>query len=155
MLRKIISGGQTGVDRAALDVALAMNFPCGGSCPRGRLAEDGPIAARYPLDELPSRDYSRRTFQNVVDADGTLIITCMEVSGGTAYTVRCARDRGKPVLIIDPTRVDAPEQVVEWLRTQQVETLNVAGPRASKDAQIHDLSRQLLETVLRMIHPSP
>jgi hypothetical protein len=84
---KIISGGQTGVDRAALDAALALNIPCGGWCPKGRKAEDGPIPERYPLQETSSADYRVRTEKNVTDSDGTLILTRGPVTGGTAYTV--------------------------------------------------------------------
>ncbi|MBR59255.1 MAG: molybdenum cofactor carrier [Myxococcales bacterium] len=154
-MRKIISGGQTGVDRAALDVALALNFPCGGSCPRGRLAEDGPIPARYPLEELSSRDYAQRTLQNVVDSDATLIITCMEATGGTAFTIRCAESRHRPFLIVDPREEGVASRVVQWLVQHEVDTLNVAGPRASKDETIHHLTFQMLQAVLEQLQMSP
>src|SRR5438309_682688 len=91
MLLRIISGGQTGVDRAALDAALACGVPCGGCCPQGRRAEDGPIAARYPLTETPSPDYPPRTERNVRDADATLILIKGMPSGGTALTIEVAR----------------------------------------------------------------
>ncbi|PSQ85488.1 MAG: molybdenum cofactor carrier, partial [Bacteroidetes bacterium QH_2_63_10] len=90
-MRKIISGGQTGVDRAALDAALAFNVPVGGWCPKGRRAEDGQIPDRYPLEETPSEAYEQRTAWNVRDSDGTLIITDGSLEGGTALTMTEAR----------------------------------------------------------------
>nr|WP_305800882.1 putative molybdenum carrier protein [Thiolapillus sp.] len=92
---RIISGGQTGVDRAALDVALELGLRCGGWCPKGRLALDGPLDERYPLKETESADYSVRTRLNVRDADATLILNCGELSGGTAYTLRVAEELGR------------------------------------------------------------
>ncbi len=86
-IAKIISGGQTGVDRAALDVAIELELPCGGWCPRGRLAEDGTVPDRYPLQETRSAEYAERTERNVIDSDGTLIIATRPLTGGTALTV--------------------------------------------------------------------
>ena len=94
LVEKIVSGGQTGVDRAALDVALELGIPCGGWCPRGRRAEDGALSARYPLMETPSDDYVQRTTWNIRDSDGTLILTRGEPTGGTAQTA----------LICEPTK---------------------------------------------------
>src|SRR3954454_8651242 len=91
MFTKIVSGGQTGVDRAALDVALALGIPCGGWCPKGRKAEDGPIEDRYPLSETPSSDYRQRTLWNIRDSDATLILTWGEPTGGTLLTVKECR----------------------------------------------------------------
>ena len=91
MIRRIVSGGQTGVDRAALDVALSLGIPCAGWCPRGRRAEDGPIDARYPLNETPSTSYAKRTEWNVRDSDATLILARLPLGGGTALTERLAR----------------------------------------------------------------
>jgi hypothetical protein len=101
LLRKIISGGQTGVDRGALDAALDAGFPCGGSCPKGRKAEDGPIHPRYPLTEMPTAEYPPRTRRNVMDADGTLILFWRDLTGGTRETLRVAEALGKPVLTLD------------------------------------------------------
>src|SRR5262245_50786528 len=92
---KIVSGGQTGADRAALDVALELGLPCGGWCPRGRLAEDGPIASKYPLQETQSRDYPPRTKRNVQDSDGTLILTWGNPDRGTILTAKLAQELGK------------------------------------------------------------
>ena len=86
MIKKIISGGQTGADRAALDVAIKLNIPHGGWVPKGRPAEDGPIHTKYQLKEMPTDSYSDRTEQNVADSDGTLIISHGELTGGSAFT---------------------------------------------------------------------
>ena len=98
---RIISGGQTGVDRAALDAAQCCGIASGGYCPKGRRAEDGTIPPHYPLTELPSADYPTRTRQNASAADATLILTRGSLSGGSAYTARIARQLGKPLLVID------------------------------------------------------
>ena len=97
---KIISGGQSGADRAALDVALALGIPVGGWCPAGRLAEDGVIPAHYPLTETKSSIHSVRTRRNVREADGTLVFNLGELDGGTLLTVNYARERGKPCLLV-------------------------------------------------------
>jgi hypothetical protein len=89
------------VDRASLDAALEFGIPCGGWCPKGRKAEDGPIPPRYPLSETPSADYGQRTEWNVRDSDGTLILNSGELAGGTAQTVEIARRLRKPFLVVD------------------------------------------------------
>src|SRR5438309_1791324 len=105
-LLKVISGGQTGVDRGALDAALALQVECGGWCPEGRLAEDGTIPTRYPMMELANSGYAERTARNVADSDGTLVISNGEPLGGTRETVdRCIEMR-KPYLMIDSELVD-------------------------------------------------
>lgn len=131
MLRKVLSGGQTGVDRAALDVALALGLPGGGWCPRGRKAEDGPLPARYPLTETPTEDYERRTEWNVRDADGTLILNQGPLQGGTALTAELARRYGKPLLLIDLAQPPPDERVAQWLERHKIGVLNIAGPRES------------------------
>lgn len=125
-----MSGGQTGVDRAALDVALALGIPCGGWCPKGRLAEDGPIPERYPLRETRSARYARRTAFNVRDSDATLILAPRPLTGGTAYTERVAADLERPCLVVPPVATEL-ERVRGWLAANEVEVLNVAGPRES------------------------
>lgn len=130
-LVRLVSGGQTGVDRAALDVALECGLHCGGWCPRGRRAEDGRIARRYPLRETPSDRYAQRTAWNVRDSDGTLILTRGDPTGGTALTLRIAKSHGRPVLVVDLARSRAVMPAVLWTENHEIHTLNVAGPRES------------------------
>ena len=103
-LLKIISGGQTGVDRGALEAALAHAFPCGGWCPADGKAEDGRIPDRYPLRPLPRGGYRARTLKNVQDSDGTVILAPGELSGGTRLTRKLCRQHGKPHLVIEAAR---------------------------------------------------
>lgn len=149
-LERVVSGGQTGVDRAALDAARAARLAVGGWCPRGRRAEDGPIAAAYPLVETPSPDYAQRTAWNVRDSDATLIFAPSEPSGGTALTVAEARRRGRPYRIVTPAAEVAPTQ--DWLDGDRVRVLNVAGPRESEVPGIYMDARAWLE---RLFAPSP
>ena len=133
---RVISGGQTGVDRAALDVAEELGLTRGGWCPAGRLAEDGTIPEHYPLAETPTPEYEERTEWNVRDSDATLILTIGEPSGGTAHTIECARAQAKPYFVLDLAaaggRGGGAHVVEEWLETNRIRTLNVAGPRESK-----------------------
>lgn len=126
---KIVSGGQTGVDRAALDVALELGLEAGGWCPRARRAEDGRIAVRYPLRETPSGVYSQRTEWNVRDSDATLILHRGAMSGGTRLTAEIAARLERPLLALDLAREPDPEGARAWLLEYQVRVLNVAGPR--------------------------
>ena len=127
---KIISGGQTGVDRAALDVAMRFQIPCGGWCPKGRKAEDGAIDVKYPLKETRSEGYEERTKKNVDDSDGTLILAFGEtLSGGTNLTALYATNSKKPVLQIDISKKDFDvKEFWRWIEEHNVKTLNVAGP---------------------------
>ena len=152
-IREIRSGGQTGVDRAALDVALARGLPCGGWCPRGRRAEDGPIPARYPLQETESGRYAERTRLNVRDTDGTLILTRGAPEGGTKLTVSYAREAARPHLIVDLAapafdRATALDDVRRWLVGGEIAVLNVAGPRESKAPGIHRAAMDFLGALL-------
>jgi hypothetical protein len=128
----IVSGGQTGVDRAALDVALELGLACGGWCPRGHRAEDGAVPPHYPLRETPSRDYRQRTTWNVRDADATLVLAWGEPQGGSARTVREAVRLRKPVLVIDLSAEPECDRARDWLSALKVRVLNVAGPRQSE-----------------------
>lgn len=143
----IISGGQTGVDRTALEVALKLNLPCGGWCPRGRLAEDGVIDEKYPLRETPSDQYPQRTEYNVRDADATLIIAVEPLTGGTLLTQHLARQKDKPCLLIAPGQPDAAAIIFTWLVKHKVRTLNVAGPRQSTNTDFEKQTADLLEEV--------
>ncbi len=147
-LQKIISGGQTGVDRAALDVAMALNIPCGGWCPRGRRAEDGRIPERYPLLETARPSYSSRTVQNVTDSDGTLILTFGRTTGGTLLTKNAAQRRQKPCLVVDLEETPAVAVVHDWLQTKTIRVLNVAGPRASQAPEAY---RSAASFLLRLL----
>ncbi len=140
MIEKIISGGQTGVDRAALDVALEFDVPCGGWCPKGRKAEDGPIALQYPLVEVSSEAYAQRTEWNVRDSDGTLVLNKDELIGGTADTIVFARRYRKPCFIIDLERPPDFPVVREWVQREAIRVLNIAGPRESKRPGIYQES---------------
>jgi len=145
ILERIVSGGQTGADRAALDWAIANGFAHGGWCPHGRRAEDGRIGTRYALKETPSRDYDQRTRWNVRDSDGTLILSrAAQLAGGSAYTARCAERFGKPWLHVDPQK-DSAAAVRGFLDRYRIRTLNVAGPRASGDPEIYRYALMLLE----------
>jgi hypothetical protein len=150
----IISGGQTGADRAALDVAIALGLPHFGWCPRSRMAEDGPIDRRYNLRETPSSNYAQRTAWNIRDSDATVVFSIRrEVAGGTALTLALARRMGKPVLHLvagqPPAEPGAAaEKLNQFLREQHVRTLNVAGPRASQEPQIADFVTAVLTGAL-------
>lgn len=148
-LRQIVSGGQTGVDRAALDVAIALGIPHGGWCPRGRRAEDGMIDERYALRECDSREYRVRTELNVQDSDATLIIKRGPLRGGTKLTQSCAFQQGKPLYVVDLDEGADVEDVRQWLVEHKVEVLNVAGPREGSVPGIYAEARGLLEAVLR------
>jgi len=147
-MQKIVSGGQAGVDRAALDAALALGVPCGGWCPKGRKAEDGPIPARYPLTETPSDDYAQRTEWNVRDSDGTLILTDGKLSGGSAQTVEIAKRVGKPYLVVELNGTEQPAAVRAWVVARGITVLNVAGPRESKSPGIYERSAAFLRKAL-------
>jgi len=150
-LEKIISGGQTGVDRAALDAALELGIPCGGWCPKGRRAEDGEIDVRYPLRENFSTNYSARTERNVKESDGTLIISWGKPTGGTALTITYAQKHKKPYLVVDLSQGGDPEAVMQWGQSGKIEVLNVAGPRESEAPGIHDRAVKFLRRVFKEI----
>jgi len=146
---KVVSGGQTGVDRAALDAAIELSIPHGGWCPRGRLAEDGAIAPRYQLSETESSDYSERTERNVIDSDATLIVARGPLTGGTLLTERLARRHGRACLVLDLDGVADVDAARAWLAECDVQTLNIAGPRESTSPGIYVAARALLAEILR------
>jgi hypothetical protein len=149
MLSKMVSGGQTGVDRAALDVAIKLGIPHGGWVPKGRLAEDGPIPERYRMQETSTAIYSERTEKNVIDSDATLIISRGELTGGSEATREMAIRHERPWLHIDLSQTSAFRsaiRIVEWLNAHRIRILNVAGPRASKDPRIYHDALALLES---------
>ena len=144
----MISGGQTGVDRSALDVALELGVPAGGWCPKGRKAEDGSLASRYPLTETPSEQYRQRTEWNVRDSDGTLVLTRGAPAEGTAYTIEAARKLGKPCLVLELSGAPSQSAVQAWAEEHKVRVLNVAGPRESKCPGIYAQAAQFLRAIL-------
>ncbi len=150
MVDRIISGGQTGADRAALDFALQHGIECGGWVPRGRMAEDGIIPAIYPnLIETETADLSVRTEFNVRDSDATLLLTHGIPTGGSALTNEIAKHLGKPLLHIDLNYIPlklASKNLGHWLQEVRPKILNVAGSRNSKDPEIYKLSKMLLES---------
>ncbi|MEL7499630.1 MAG: putative molybdenum carrier protein [Planctomycetota bacterium] len=161
-LIKIVSGGQTGVDRGGLDAAIYLGIEHGGWCPRGRRAEDGRIPEMYRLVEMPQRDYVARTEQNVIDSDGTLILYRDQLTGGTELTYKLSLKHSRPQLCIDLLllRVDddadqqavtlqqARTKVLNFLQTKNIRTLNIAGPRESTSPGIQREAETFLVYVL-------
>ena len=143
-----MSGGQTGVDRAALDFAIAHGIPHGGWCPRGRLAEDGALNGCYALRETPEAEYPQRTEWNARDSDGTVILTiARKLTGGSALTRELAQAHGKPCLHLSQLADGhaAPAKLREFIRRHGIKVLNVAGPRLSCEPTAGDFAAQVLE----------
>jgi Circularly permutated YpsA SLOG family len=149
MLTTIVSGGQSGVDRAALDVAQELGLARGGWCPKGRRAEDGTIPLTYPLRETPSEIHAQRTEWNVRDSDGTLVLTQGRPTEGTALTIDLSSRLGKAHLVVDLNDQPDPALAREWLVSHHIGTLNVAGPRESKCPGIYTAAVPFLRQILR------
>jgi predicted Rossmann fold nucleotide-binding protein DprA/Smf involved in DNA uptake len=147
---KIVSGGQTGADRAALDFAIAHGIPHGGWCPKGRKSEDGQLASGYKLEETPRSNYTQRTEGNVRDSDGTVIFPIGSgLTGGSLKTFSLAEEHGKPVLHIARDQEGFPEQqLIRFIRSHQIKALNVAGPRASKEPDVAGFVTEVLTKAL-------
>ena len=148
LVPRIISGGQTGADRAGLDWAIRNGVPHGGWCPRGRTAEDGILPAKYGLREAQSPDYRWRTRQNVTDSDGTLVLNLGILDGGTLETAKFAERLRKPHLLLQldcGVRDGDVQQLLNWLQRESIGALNVAGPRESKRPGIYALTCELLD----------
>jgi len=146
----LITGGQTGIDRAVLDFCLERGISCGGWCPEGRLAEDGPIDRRYPVRSLPGAGYRERTSANVKESDATIILHPGKLSGGTAYSAEVAREWEKPLLIIDTSTIttgEASNQILNFLFKTRPGTVNFSGPRASEWRGGYGQCRSILERV--------
>lgn len=148
---KIISGGQTGVDRAALDAAIALGIPHGGWCPKGRRAElETVIPEKYDLRETESREFEERTKLNIRDSDGTIILvdeTPIKVTDGTILTIETIQQSNKPYLIIDLSKETELEKLVFWINDSNIKTLNIAGPRESQAPGIYTSSFKLLKKI--------
>ena len=150
---KIISGGQTGVDRAALDVALKRGIETGGWCPTGRLDEFGRIPDRYPLRELQNGSFSDRTLQNVKDSDGTVIIYFETLSGGTEQTVRFCVEQQRPHLLTDASKTptnEAAKSIADFVRENNIAILNVAGPRQTEWPGGYDYASRALDSFFQL-----
>lgn len=150
-IKKIISGGQTGADQAALDVALKYDIPHGGAVPKGRLTEAGVLPAKYRLEELPTKSYPDRTEKNVVDSDATVILTRGKLTGGSLLTREKALEHGRPVLHLDMDDLsinDAVELLTNFVNQNGIKNLNVAGKRASEDGLIYEMTFQVVEGVV-------
>ncbi|MCI5208440.1 MAG: hypothetical protein D3910_06520 [Candidatus Electrothrix sp. ATG2] len=149
-MKKIISGGQTVADRAALDAARERGIPHGGWLPKGRATEDGPLGPEYCLQELDSYRYRDRTRKNVVESDGTLIVSYGPLSSGSALTEALAVRYDRPCLHLNMDYFsldDAVLAVEQWLERNAIKTLNVAGPRASSDERIYETVRKLILSI--------
>ncbi len=153
-LEKIIAGGQTGVDRGALDAALASEFPCGGWCPGDRRAEDGKIPDHYPLTPLRGGGYRERTHRNVVDSDGTVILFHRTLTGGTLLTQDFFVAEKKPFILIDGANFSVPEAaaaICQFVDDRHVRLLNVAGPRLSGWRAGHDYAFAVVTAVIKIV----
>ena len=153
---KIISGGQTGVDRAALDVALKNGIDCGGWCPAGRLDEFGTIPDQYPVNELKDGGFTERTLQNIKDADGTIIVYPGKLGGGTKQTLRFCLEQQRPHQLLDASKIpteEAARLIADFVRNHKIEILNVAGPRESEWPEGYDYAFRALEIFWRIGSP--
>jgi len=153
MVKKIVSGGQTGADQAALDAAIDLSIAHGGWISKGRKTENGPLPERYQLQEMDTDSYAKRTEQNVIDSDGTLIISHGNLTGGSDYTRKMAVQHNRPWIHIDLEQTiafQAAENIRSWILDHQIETLNVAGPRASTDPEIYQAVTDVLETAMHL-----
>lgn len=156
-ITKIISGGQTGADRAGLDAAILHNFPQGGWCPKGRKAEDGPIGGQYQLTETPSANYLQRTEWNVRDTDGTIVFTfAAKITGGSMRTVEFARKHMKPCLHVSRGHYQPETLIQEFIKEHGIQLLNIAGSRESKEPGINEWAKDILNRALFLndSHPS-
>jgi hypothetical protein len=149
---KLVAGGQTGVDRAALEWALTNGIPHGGWCPKGRKAEDGVIPPQFQLRETGSDNYSIRTRRNIRDSGGTVIFSeHAELTGGTQETAEFAKEIGKPLLQLLPSAGinESATQLSAFLKTHAIVVLNVAGPRASEEPHLGPLVKAVLSQALK------
>lgn len=152
MIDKIISGGQTGADRAALDFAIEHNIPYGGWVPKGRKTEDGALPEKYRLQEMPTGQYANRTERNILDSDGTLIVSHGRLTGGSALTEFLAEKHKKPCIHINLEKEglsDIPSLVGSWIQHHDIKILNVAGPRAGKDPKIYQATMGVLDVIFQ------
>ena len=146
LIKKIVSGGQTGADRAGLDWAISHDIPHGGWCPKGRRSEDGLIPPLYRLEETPNSNYLQRTEWNVRDSDGTAIFTMSsKLGGGSLKTAAFARKHKKPFIHLHPNRPSVSGELLRFVTEQRICVLNVAGTRSSKQPEVAEVVRKSLE----------
>jgi len=151
---KIISGGQTGADQAALDAAIELGIPHGGWIPKGRLTEVGPLPDSYQLSEMPTKDYLKRTRQNVLDSDGTVIFSHGDLKGGSKRTADFATELHNPFLHVDLKKTlpaESAEVLAAWVKAHGIKVLNVAGSRASKDPEVYDKVRLVIGLAVELM----
>lgn len=146
---KIISGGQTGVDRAALDFALKNNITCGGWCPKGRIAEGGEIPEKYPLKETTTSEYSERTENNIIDSDATLIIYYKKIDPGTRLTRKLCTKYHKPLFNLNLSDDFKLPELMSWIQKNKIKVLNIAGPRESNSPGIYNTTLAFFESVYK------
>lgn len=151
----IVTGGQSGADRAAMDVAIDLGLPLRGWCPKDRWSEAGRIEERYPLQETNSPDPAVRTEMNVVDSDGTLVLTLGTAKDGTPLTEQCAVKHGRPLLVFeigaDPSEADV-KRFRAWIDKHSIRILNVAGPREShRPGAVYARTKLWLEALLKKV----
>ena len=154
MITKIISSGQTGAEQAALDSAIQLDMPHGGWVPKGRITQEGPLPDKYKLREIPDDSYPSHTEKNVIDSDGTLIISRGKLTNGSEYTRKMAMKHHRPWLHIDITKdakFHAATRIVSWIFDNEIRILNVAGPRASKDPEIYLDAMNIIESAYYLI----
>jgi hypothetical protein len=157
-LTKIVSGGQTGVDRGALDAALATGFACGGWCPKDRSAEDGPIPDRYPMMLLMGGGFRQATLKNVHESDGTAILFRESFSGGTLYTHDVCRRERRPYIVLDATRISeagAAAAIERLVEEHEIKLLNVAGPRLSKWTEGYGFALAVVGELIMKLRAEP
>jgi hypothetical protein len=153
MIKKIVSGGQTGAGQAALDAAMKWDIPHGGWVPKGRKTEHGPLLSIYQLKEMPTGSYPERTEKNVIDSDGTLIITHGELNGESEYTLEMTKKHDRPYFHADLTihsSFATAQAIYSWIKVHNVESLNIAGSKASKDLHIYRAALKILEIVFHL-----
>jgi hypothetical protein len=153
MIARIVSGGQSGVDRAALDFAIARGIAHGGWCPRGRRSETGRIPDLYQLTETESSAYPVRTEMNVLDSDGTLIIARGPPQGGTRRTLDLCVEHAKPAFVADLQAPLGPQAFAQWVRDNRIGVLNVAGPRESEAPGIGKEAQEALQALFAALGP--
>jgi hypothetical protein len=154
VIEKIVSGGQTGSDRAGLDAAVQLEIPHGGWIPKGRKTEDGGLPEKYHLKEMPTGSYAARTEENVIDSDGTLIVSHGKLNGGSAMTRQLAKKHNQPWMHVDLEKSNffkATMEVRSWVEQNQIEVLNAAGPRGSKDPGIYEATNKLPTLLIKMM----